>query len=51
MCDKCAEIDERIARYRRINEQIMDQQFNDRAKALIAQLEQEKAALHPEGEE
>jgi hypothetical protein len=48
MCDKCVEINERIARYRRINEQIMDQQFNDRTKALIAELELEKAGFHPE---
>jgi hypothetical protein len=50
MCEKCVEIDDRIARYRRINEQIMDQQFNDRTKALIAELEREKAALHPDSE-
>ena len=48
MCEKCKEIDERIAHYLRIMKHITDQQFSDRAKALIAKLELEKAALHPE---
>lgn len=48
MCDKCKEIDERIEHYRRMMGHITDQQFNDRAKKLIAELEGNKKALHPE---
>lgn len=47
VCDKCKEIDEKIEHYRLIVRQILDQEFNDRARALIANLEAEKAALHP----
>jgi hypothetical protein len=43
-CEKRDRIDERIAHYRRIIGQILNQQFNDRAKALIAELELKKAA-------
>jgi hypothetical protein len=42
------EIDKTIERYRRIAKQILDQDFNDRAKQMIAELEAEKVALHPE---
>jgi hypothetical protein len=48
MCEKCDEIDKTIERYRRIKERILDQAFVDRAKELIAELEADKAALHPE---
>lgn len=47
MCEKCEEIDKKIEHYRLIVRQILDQEFNDRAKTLIAELEAEKAALHP----
>jgi hypothetical protein len=48
MCEKCKEIDKTIERYRRIQARIADQAFVDRAKELIAELEADKAALHPE---
>ena len=48
MCEKCDEIDKTIERYRRIKERILDQAFVVRAKQLIADLEADKAALHPE---
>lgn len=47
MCEKCVEIDEKIEHYRLIKRSIMDQLTVDRAKELIAELEAQKAALHP----
>jgi hypothetical protein len=48
VCEKCVEIDKKIERYRRIQQSILDQLTVDRAKELIADLETQKAALHPE---
>ena len=48
MCEKCVEIDTTIERYCRIQQWVMDQTFIDRAEELIAELEADKAALHPE---
>lgn len=48
MCGKCDEIDKTIERYRAIKERLADQALVDRAKELIAELEADKAALHPE---
>jgi hypothetical protein len=48
MCEKCVEIDEKIKRYRNIVRSIRDQATLDGTKALIAALEAQKAALHPE---
>jgi hypothetical protein len=51
MCDKCVELDKRIERYRRILLSIGDQVTVDRTKELIADLQAQKASLHPEQEE
>jgi hypothetical protein len=48
MCDKCTELDDKIEHYRRIASSINDQFTVDRIKVLIAELEAQKAALHPE---
>jgi hypothetical protein len=48
MCEKCAEIDKTIARYRRIQLSIADQITVDKTKELIAGLVVEKASLHLE---
>ena len=48
MCNQCVEIDKTIERYRNILRSINDQLTLDRAKELIADLEAQKAALHPE---
>lgn len=48
MCDKCAELDEKIERYCRISSSVNDQLTIDRLKALIEELHAQKAALHPE---
>lgn len=50
MCEKCAEIDNRIERYRRLLTGVADQVTVDRAKELIADLESQKVALHPDQE-
>jgi hypothetical protein len=48
MCEKCVEIDNQIDRYRKILRSINDQVTLDRASTLIADLEAQKAALHPD---
>ena len=48
MCEKCVEIYKTIERYRQIKRSIMDQLTVDRTKELIAELEAQKAALHPD---
>jgi hypothetical protein len=48
MCEKCAEIDILIGRYRPVKRSINDQLTIDRAQDVIAELEGLKAALHPE---
>lgn len=48
MCEKCVEIDKRTERYRRLLLGVGDQVTVDRAKELIADLEAQKIALHPE---
>jgi hypothetical protein len=48
MCEKCDEIDKRIARYRQVERTILDQVTVDRAKEMVTELEAQKAALHPE---
>jgi hypothetical protein len=48
MCDKCREIDDRIEQYRRLAASINDKLTVDRIEELVARLDAEKAALHPE---
>jgi hypothetical protein len=48
MCEKCIEIDKKIGQYRKIAFSLNDQLTIDRIKTLIAELEAQKAALHPE---
>jgi hypothetical protein len=48
MCEKCAKIDILIARFRQIKRSINDQLTISRAQNVIAELEDLKAALHPE---
>jgi hypothetical protein len=48
MCDKCAELDKKIERYRRVSSSLADQITIDRVKALIDELQTQKAELHPE---
>jgi hypothetical protein len=48
MCNKCKELDDKIKQCRRIAASINDQLTIDRIGELVARLEAEKAALHPE---
>jgi len=50
MCGKCVEIDKTVERYRKILMSIGDQFTVDRVKELLAELQVEKVALHPEPE-
>jgi hypothetical protein len=48
MCDQCKAIDKRIGRYREIAARVTDTQTLDGIGMLIAKLEADKKALHPE---
>ena len=50
MCEKCAEIDKKIDRYKRVISAINDQQAVDGITQLIEEAEAEKVKLHPHGE-
>ena len=48
MCSKCTELEEKIARYRRIMDRVLDAQLAAGITKLIQEAEAEKAALHRE---
>jgi hypothetical protein len=48
MCETCNELDKRIGHYEKIAFLLNDQLTVERIKALIAKLEAQKNALHPE---
>ena len=48
MCETCNELDKRIEHYEKIALSLNDQLTVERIKALIAKLEAQKNALHPE---
>jgi hypothetical protein len=50
MCDKCKELDEKIARYSRLSASVTDEPTIDRFTALIEELETQKIGLHAEQE-
>jgi hypothetical protein len=50
MCDKCVELDGKIAHYERLSKSISDQLTIDRINELVKQIRAQKAALHPEQE-
>jgi hypothetical protein len=47
MCEKCSEIDTRIARYRWMKIEISDQHTLDVISGMIKEMEAEKVDLHP----
>jgi hypothetical protein len=49
MCEKCVEVEKKIAHYRLIESRMTDQTVLDGIKVLVAQLEAQKKELHPEG--
>jgi hypothetical protein len=46
MCDKCIEIDRKIAHYRDIADRIIDHLLTERIEAMIAELLAAKELLH-----
>jgi hypothetical protein len=50
MCDKCVELDRKLAHYERLYKSISDQLTIDRINELVKQIKAQKAALHPEQE-
>ena len=48
MCDQCKQLDERIAHYQEMALHVLDRHLLDGIDLLIAKLEAEKKALHPE---
>ena len=51
MCDKCHQLDQKIARYRAIMDRVPDSQLEAGITKLIAEAHAEKAVLHPEQED
>jgi hypothetical protein len=51
MCEQCAVLEDRIKRYPRISFLILDQLTVDRMRDLIADLEEQKSALHRKANE
>jgi hypothetical protein len=47
LCEKCAEIDVKLARYRRLLADVNDQIAIVLIKLVLADLESDKIALHP----
>ena len=48
MCQKCIELDKRIGRLKRIAAQLLDPATVEAAAQLVAEMEAQKKALHPE---
>ena len=47
MCDACDELDEKIEHYKKVMAAMTDQLTIEGITALIAELQAQKAALHP----
>jgi hypothetical protein len=47
VCEKCEELDERIAHYRQLLKSISDKQLTSALIHSIAEMEQKKSDLHP----
>jgi hypothetical protein len=48
MCDKCVELDQKIARYRQLSVQLPDPIITEEAGKLIEEMQAKKAELHPD---
>jgi hypothetical protein len=51
MCEKCAELDEKIERCERVVVSVGDRVTVERIMAMIEDLQAQKAALHPEDQQ
>jgi hypothetical protein len=47
MCERCQEIEAKIARYRRLMNGVNDRTMIDHLVSFIADLDSEKSGLHP----
>jgi hypothetical protein len=47
MCEKCKELDEKIARYSRFTAMALDPLTTDRIKQLVGDMERIRDAMHP----
>jgi hypothetical protein len=50
MCEKCVEIDEKVARYRALSARLLDRPIVERIKAFVADLLALKLQYYPEQE-
>ena len=48
MCDRCDRLGEKIEHYKKVMSAMTDQLTIDRITTLVAELEAQKAKLHPE---
>ena len=48
MCERCIELDRKVDHLKEVSGRVLDQQTLDGINGLIAKLEAEKRALHPE---
>jgi hypothetical protein len=48
MCEKCTELDFKIANYRRMSVIVADELAKNAIASLIEQMAKDKTALHPE---
>ena len=48
MCDRCEELDKKIAHYRQIIARVLDPLLNERVGKMIEEMEAQKATFHPE---
>jgi hypothetical protein len=51
MCDRCAQLGEKIAHTRKVMSAMTDQLTIERIAALVTELEAQKASLHPDNDE
>jgi hypothetical protein len=51
MCDKCAQLDKKIEHYETMIVSLGDRVTVERLMAMVADLQAQKAALHPEPEQ
>ena len=47
MCDACGPLEEKIVHYRKVLSAMTDQLTIERITALVAEVQAQKAALHP----
>ena len=48
MCDRCEELDKKIAHYRQIIARVLDPLLNERVGKMIEEMEAQKVTFHPE---